>query len=85
MQIRFESRQFLDLLGLFDCFSTQQFLGISCQPIVFPGRLIMGGIGYEWVQNACSDLMMDIESMEGTELNGTELIKTGTQNEVNDK
>ena len=45
----------------------------------------MENVDVEWVQNACSDLMMDIESMEGKELNGTELIETGTQNEVNDK
>jgi len=46
---------------------------------------IMENVSVEWVQDACSDLMMEIESMEGSELNGTDLIETGTQNEVNDK
>ena len=45
----------------------------------------MENVNVEWVQNACSDLMMEIEAMEGSELNGTDLIETGTQNEVNDK
>ena len=46
---------------------------------------IMENVNVEWVQNACSDLMMEIEAMEGSELNGTDVIETGTQNEVNDK
>ena len=46
---------------------------------------ILENVEVEWVQNACSDLMLEIESMEVTEINGTDLIETGTQNEVNDK
>ncbi len=46
---------------------------------------ILENVEVEWVQNACSDLMLEIESLEGNDLNGTELIENGTQNEVNEK
>jgi TolA-binding protein len=39
---------------------------------------ILENVDEEWVQNACTDLMLEIEILEEGEPNGTDLIETGT-------
>ena len=46
---------------------------------------ILENVNAEWVQNACSDLMIEIETLEGDEPNGTDLIETGTSIDNDEK
>tara|TARA_B100000780_G_scaffold278210_1_gene251008 strand:+ start:2401 stop:5562 length:3162 start_codon:yes stop_codon:yes gene_type:complete len=46
---------------------------------------ILENVNAEWVQNACSDLMIEIETLEGDEPNGTDLIETGTSTDNDEK
>jgi len=39
---------------------------------------ILENVNDEWVQNAASDLILEIETLEEGEPNGTDLIETGT-------
>ena len=46
---------------------------------------ILENVNAEWVQNTCSDLMIEIETLEGGELNSTDIIENDNENENDEK
>jgi len=41
---------------------------------------IIENVEAEWVQNACTDLLLEIENLEGGNLHGTDIIENSTDN-----
>jgi hypothetical protein len=46
---------------------------------------ILENVNAEWVQKACSDLMIEIETLEGGALNSTDIIENDNENENDEK